>query len=606
MPAEHPRKPTMARSAAVARHAAPEHPVANARSDAKRDGGTRPLESHVRPRARLAALLCFLALGAAAQGVLAEDDRNPIRSALAEGQLGLHDVAAFRLADGKCTDCGTSPQALFYFRDETIAVPTAGAPPTMRPSHDGVREDIGRWTRTADAEQAGRPFLLWLGAPRVATGATLSADGTSLTFADGSTTPFTTVPRIPTNRSFYDASSVRHFAGRPLQLRGDIEQSPEGTRRFVARTLWPADDLVAAGAQPLAALTSGESLATLVAAEAGGAKSTFSTRLLWQRAGADRQPGRRAVIALVLNGAQGDDDEAHGGHFAVATGWARGDGAWGDWTVNNFYNLANHSEKGIVASMLPMDNYLGDLNSGQSWYRPSYVLVATLRTQAAAERFQSAIARVFDRLYRHHVNYDHAQANCAGMTIDTLAGLGWTPPAQGPTSVPKALAGFYYSTLTDRSIASGRRSFHYLTEERTRLYPRVAFEALGHDLLALADGRRTPQTPYETLLAGEVESITFVRVPQFPSSRAFGREPVASFDEYMARVPEDRQDWKIVPVEPWPFPEALQDLPPADAGLPDGIVGALAFSALVPVVVLPWAGWKRWRQRRRSDRSTRH
>jgi len=101
------------------------------------------------------------------------------------------------------------------------------------------------------------------------------------------------------------------------------------------------------------------------------------------------------------------------------------------------------------------------------------------------------------------------------------------------------------------------------------------------------------------MLAQEVESIAFSRVPQFPSSRAFVREPEESFDEYMARVPEDREDWKILPVEPWPFPDALRDLPPADAGLPEGIVGTLAFSALAPIVVLPWAGWKRWCKRRR-------
>lgn len=550
-----------------------------------------------------AILVCVLSVPCLTRAVHA-DGEAPVRNALTEGHLGLHDVRAFRLADGQCADCATAPQALFYFRGETIAVPTASAPSAMRPSHDTVRDDIRGWARTADAERPGRPFLLWLGAPGVTSGARLSTDGASLTFADGSTTAFTTVPRIATNRSFYDASSVRHFAGRPLTLRGAIDASSGGVPRFVARTLWPEDYRIATASLPVAPLPAGQSLSTLIAAEGGGATSTFSTRLLWKRDGVDRDPDRRAVIAFVLNGAQGDDDEAHGGHFAVATGWARRDGAWGDWTVNNFYNLANHSEKGIVASMLPMDNYLGDLNSGQAWYRPSYVLVATLRTDATAERFQGAVARVFDRLYRHHVNYDHAQANCAGLSMDALAGLGWEPPALGPTSVVKALAGFYYSTLTDGSIASGRRSFHYLTEERTRLYPRVAFQALGHDLLGLADGSRAPRTPYETLLAQEVESITFVRVPQFPSSRASGREPVASFDEYMARVPEDRRDWKIVPVEPWPFPDALLDLQPADAGLPDGIVGAFAFAALVPVIVLPWAGWNRWRSRRRASRTS--
>jgi hypothetical protein len=37
------------------------------------------------------------------------------------------------------------------------------------------------------------------------------------------------------------------------------------------------------------------------------------------------------------------------------------------------------SEKRIIASMLPLDNYLMDLNSGQSYYRPTYLLVAVLK-----------------------------------------------------------------------------------------------------------------------------------------------------------------------------------------------------------------------------------
>lgn len=38
-----------------------------------------------------------------------------------------------------------------------------------------------------------------------------------------------------------------------------------------------------------------------------------------------------------------------------------------------------HREKGILPAMVPMDNYLYDLNSGQSYYRPSYLLVLVLK-----------------------------------------------------------------------------------------------------------------------------------------------------------------------------------------------------------------------------------
>ena len=88
----------------------------------------------------------------------------------------------------------------------------------------------------------------------------------------------------------------------------------------------------------------------------------------------------------MVNGAQGDDDEAHGGHFALVTGRTQPDGAIGDWLVNNFYSLDIESEKGILAAPVPLDNYLADLNSGQGWYRPSYMLVAVLARRRARRR----------------------------------------------------------------------------------------------------------------------------------------------------------------------------------------------------------------------------
>jgi hypothetical protein len=118
----------------------------------------------------------------------------------------------------------------------------------------------------------------------------------------------------------------------------------------------------------------------------------------------------------MINGAQGDDDEAHGGHFAVATGHFGARGEWNDWLVGNFYNLDSQSEKGIVASTLTMDAYLTDLNSGQAWYRPSAVLVAVLREPRAALLAQQGISRVFNHFYRH----DFATA---------------TPPQTAPASV---------------------------------------------------------------------------------------------------------------------------------------------------------------------------
>ena len=98
------------------------------------------------------------------------------------------------------------------------------------------------------------------------------------------------------------------------------------------------------------------------------------------------------------------------------------------------------------------------------------------------------------------------------------------------------------------------RTFHYMVEERSRLYPRAAFETVGQDLLTLVSAPTRSLTRFEQMLHDDVEAIVFVRIPQIPSSRAFGTYPVASFDEYMARVPKDRKDWKIVPVDARAFP----------------------------------------------------
>ncbi len=118
----------------------------------------------------------------------------------------------------------------------------------------------------------------------------------------------------------------------------------------------------------------------------------------------------------MLNGAQGDDDEAHGGHFAMVTGRVGPGGAMGDWLADNFYTLDAFSEKGIVASVVPLDNYLADLNSGQAWYRPSYLIVAILRNERTANMIQGALCRVYNHFYRHQLVYDHATMNCASIT----------------------------------------------------------------------------------------------------------------------------------------------------------------------------------------------
>ena len=484
--------------------------------------------------------------------------RAESKDALSGESLGLYSAADYRVVDGRCTDCPAPRQALWYFENDLVAVPREA--------------------------RSGRSSLVWIGSPEIAEHVTLSQDGLRLVDASGAETPFTLAPRLATNRSYYDASTAAFLQGRSLRVRG--RHAEDGA--FVGRVLWPEDYRLEPGAAPRA--KAAETVDGLVTADPGAEAGRFATRVLWERdpKGAGHWEGKSA-LALVLSGAQGDDDEALGGHFAVATGRVGSNGAWADWTVDNFYNLDSVSEKGIIAARTPMDAYLTDLNSGQAYYRPNYVLALILRDERAARRYQDAIDGVYDRLYRHDLPYHHSASNCSGISMDALRGIGWEIPRRGPTSYAKATAAFFYRTATTRSVAKGESTFDYLVEEQTRLLPRVAFDAAGSDVQRLLRGERAPVTEYERLLKEDVEAVVFVRVPQIPSSRAQGSFPVASFAEYQARVPADLSKWKIVSVAPRPFPEALRE-GPAPAGHRSKAVPAAASTGAALVGVLWFAG----------------
>lgn len=292
----------------------------------------------------------------------------------------------------------------------------------------------------------------------------------------------------------------------------------------------------------------------------------------------------KPVLGLMLNGAQGDDDEAHGGHFGIFTGRLGPDGEWADWLMNNFYDPDVVSEKGILPAMVPMDNYLYDLNSGQSYYRPSYLLVLVLKQDRVPLAYQDVMQEEFLRLYRHDLDYDHSLANCAGLSIDALRTLGWRIPMQGPSSRLKAGGAFLYLTATDRSVASGKKIYRYFMEEQTRLLPRITFEAIAEDVLQLATHHTTRaaerRTPFEEWLLDDLDAALFVTIPQTPSSRATGTFPVASLNDYQRRVPNDRTQWQTVQVPPRPFPEEWR--PPE----PEAHTASMLHSPRVLVVAL--------------------
>ena len=476
-----------------------------------------------------------------------------------DGMLGLYPATAMRLTTGSCTDCPTIPQARWYFQQELIAVPAAGQPVSGFSTAENAQQDIATWSANAGAQDlSALPPLVWLGSGQVIQEATLSADGKTLKLNGADDMAFTVVPKIATNHSYYDASSVKFFSQRPVRLRGETTKNTEGGKQFTARTLWPLDfKLDPTPAQPLSGK---ETLQSLVRGNNGGAQTPYQTRVLWQRDAGQQEWAGKAILGVMLNGAQGDDDEAHGGHFGIVTGRMEADGNWSRWLVNNFYNLDSYSEKGIVAAVTPMDNYLMDLNSGQSYYRPSYMLVAVLKETAVPQQYQAAINRVYNHFYRHDFIYSHAKANCAGISVDTFRSLGWQLPERGDGGLLKATAAYFYVAATSGSLKDARNIYDYITTEDTELNPAAAFDAMGIDLLDLAQGKtgRT-LTALEQQLGNDIEALVYVHIPQIPSSRAYGLAPVYSFDEYLKRAPADRSQWKIIPVEPRPFPDELRD-----------------------------------------------
>ncbi|MFZ4535228.1 hypothetical protein [Propionivibrio sp.] len=472
---------------------------------------------------------------------------------------GLFPADDFRLTTGECADCATIEQALWFFHQETIAVPKPGLPVAGFDPRLRAAEDVRRWNAgTPPGSARDYPGLVWVGSPQVMEHVRLDASGEQLQ-TDEELIGFALAPRLDSNRSYYNADSKAFFNQRELRLRGKKNEKPI---QFVARTIWPADFRLdpAAPLKPIAATP--VALREFVRNEPqGGAQSAFATQVVWQRnPGAAQQRAGRPLIGIMLNGAQGDDDEAHGGHFGLVTGRVGPQGQMHDWLIANYYTLDSESEKGIIAAMLPMDNYLADLNSGQAWYRPSWMLVATLRDERTAAHLVSAQARVFNQFYRHQFVYQHAAANCTGISISTLRTLGWEVPVLGASSWWKAIAGLPAVSVTTGSLTKGKAIFDYFTEDQTRLLPAVAFEQAGADLLQLVSGMATRAlTPYEEMLKQDVEEIILVRIPQLPSSRAWGDYPVANVDEYRSRLPQDPAMHQIVPVGPRPFPPGLKD-----------------------------------------------
>jgi len=527
-----------------------------------------------------------------------------VKGALDSESIGLLSAGGMRLDTGKCGNCTVPKQGLWYFENDVIAVPRAGAPVAGFTPGADRQSDVATWA-AAGQDKLAHPSLVWIGAPSILENATMQPGARRVRHADGSEIDIRLVPKIATNLSYANDATAAWFSGREVRMRGATD-SNTGKDVFVARTIWPGDYAFEPSTMKTMPLQQSADLGAFIREPMKEARG-IDTRLLWERhPGQARDWKQKPVLGFVLNGAQGDDDESLGGHFAIATGRIGNKGEWADWAVNNFYNLDSFSEKGIVAATLPMDNYLMDLNSGQQYYRPSYMLVAVLNNDRTAAAYQGGVQRVFNHFYRHDFQYRHASANCAGISVDVFKALGWQIPERGPSAPLKSLAAYGYVAAKDRSLQSGRKIYDYLNEEQTRLLPAVAFEAAGLDLLQIvgAGGKaERALTSYEQQLRSDVDAIFLVRIPQVPSSRVAGSAPVFSFDEFQSRVPADQADWKIVPVAARPFPDTLRDASsPAEddpSPVPGPIAGIGVFTVLGALVF-----WRRRKQSKAANRQT--
>ncbi|MCK7494719.1 MAG: hypothetical protein MZW92_28965 [Comamonadaceae bacterium] len=354
---------------------------------------------------------------------------SPPSSALSHREaFGLFDARDFRLTDGRDAGARGERRGAVVLRargDRRAARRTArrgllragrGPSRTSRPGH-----------RARDASAPRPTTRRWCGSRRHRSSRVRASAPTGKACRRAApTTAFRVVPRIPLGRSV-----LRRLVARVLR------RSRRARARHPRRRRLRRPDAVACrtgGSDPMRHPTGHCRRARLPAralrAHARGAATAapmpFHAETLWQRpGGASRDWTGRSVLAFVVDGAQGDDDEAHGGHFAIATGRIRADGAIGDWLVNNFYSLDIESEKGILAAPVPLDNYLGDLNSGQALVPPS---VRRGRGAATTRAPRSSCSRRCDASYqqfwRHQLVYHHPTDNCTSISVDALRAAG--------------------------------------------------------------------------------------------------------------------------------------------------------------------------------------
>jgi hypothetical protein len=185
--------------------------------------------------------------------------------------------------------------------------------------------------------------------------------------------------------------------------------------------------------------------------------------------------------------------------------------------------------------------------------------------------------------------------NCAAISVDALRTMGWPVPTRRNAGRALAWLALPAKLAQTGRLDAARDAFEYLAEDPVRLFPAAAFEECAADLLRLASkGARRADGPLARQLASDTLAIVALRIPQIPSSRAFGSFPVASPREYLDAWPPDPADAQLVPLPPRVFPpDALEAPPPAPARRPSDL--AVFLGMITGVLPLAWLLGALWR-----------
>lgn len=108
------------------------------------------------------------------------------------------------------------PHPKFYFEDERIACFPREQTAQLR-LHVDPFEEIKEWV--AKGARNSKPGFIWLRSPSIVEPVELSADGKRMKWSKGECF-FEVVPKIASNRSYYNQSSIDYLTGRPLRVRG--------------------------------------------------------------------------------------------------------------------------------------------------------------------------------------------------------------------------------------------------------------------------------------------------------------------------------------------------------------------------------------------------